>query len=135
MGSRGDWRRILMKAFLAGCGVGAVIGTLFAQQNVARIRTGLATVASQGSMRRHGMETIEAELPDRIPESEAVAEVLNTAGKHELMSVPGIGRGTAKRIVEHRPYENKEEVLQEGILPEAILERIEEKLVDPGNVA
>ena len=46
------------------------------------------------------------------------------------MSVEGIGKGTAKRIVTNRPYETLEEVVQEGILPEQIVERVKEQLVD-----
>jgi DNA uptake protein ComE-like DNA-binding protein len=56
--------------------------------------------------------------------------VLNTASKHDLMSVQGIGKGTAKKIVINRPYETIEEVVQEGILPEQIVERVKEHLVD-----
>lgn len=60
----------------------------------------------------------------------AVAEVLNTANRDELLSVPGIGKGTAKRIIRNRPYEREEEVLEEGILPPETLERVKEELVE-----
>jgi DNA uptake protein ComE-like DNA-binding protein len=63
-------------------------------------------------------------------ENEAVADVLNTAKRDELMEVPGIGRGTAKRIIKNRPYEMEEEVLEKGVLPEETLERVKEQLVD-----
>jgi DNA uptake protein ComE-like DNA-binding protein len=46
------------------------------------------------------------------------------------MSINGIGKGTATRIMKHRPYESAEQVLQEGVLPEETLERVKEQLVD-----
>jgi DNA uptake protein ComE-like DNA-binding protein len=61
---------------------------------------------------------------------EAVADILNTANRSELMSVNGIGKGTATRIMKHRPYESAEQVLQEGVLPEETLERVKEQLID-----
>jgi DNA uptake protein ComE-like DNA-binding protein len=45
------------------------------------------------------------------------------------MSVDGIGKGTAKKIISNRPYETVEEVVQEGVLPEEIVDRIKEQLV------
>lgn len=46
------------------------------------------------------------------------------------MSVPGIGKATAKRIIRNRPYQDDEEVLEEGVLPEKTLERVKEVLVE-----
>jgi DNA uptake protein ComE-like DNA-binding protein len=46
------------------------------------------------------------------------------------MSVDGIGKGTAKKIISNRPYETVEEVIQEGVLPEVLVDRIKEQLVD-----
>jgi DNA uptake protein ComE-like DNA-binding protein len=65
-------------------------------------------------------------------ESEAVAEVLNTAKRDELMEVPGIGKATAKRVIKNRPYESAEEAVEEGVLPESTLERVKDQLVDKG---
>lgn len=77
---------------------------------------------------RNGPEHEAAEEVDR--ESKAVAEVLNTAKRDELLSVPGIGRATAKRIIKNRPYESEEEILEEGVMPEKTLERVKEELIE-----
>lgn len=62
-----------------------------------------------------------------VPESERVD--LNTATATELMRVPGITRVWAARIVKYRPYRRKDELLDRGIVPGAVYERIADWVV------
>lgn len=150
-----------MRTFLLGIGIGSVVGLLIAPREGRESRVRMAEAFRNVGSRLRGTRidpphqvidmgpeerkdvwervreqqsgpehdaAVEAER-----ESEAVAEVLNTAKKDELMSVKGIGPATAKRIIRHRPYESEEEVLQEGIVPEKVLERVKEDLVEKKN--
>ena len=119
-----------MKAFLAGLGLGAAVGVLLAPQDGRKTRSMLAERAVDWFERLQNGNQDRSEPAAKDPESEAVAEVLNTANRSDLMSVNGIGKGTATRIMKHRPYESAEQVLQEGVLPEETLERVKEQLVD-----
>ena len=118
-----------MKSFVFGLGVGTAIGLLFAPQEGGKTRSEwiqhLRNWFKDDSERN--LEQTRAEVEQ---ENREVAEVLNKAKRDELMSVPGIGKATAKRIIRNRPYGNEEEVLQEGVLPEKTLDRVKEELVE-----
>ena len=128
-----------MKSFLFGVGVGTAVGLLIAPQAGKQTRAELARRMgdwAQSVQPQQRGSDVSNETQEMTPaaeataESEAVAELMNTARRDELMEVPGIGRGTAKRIIKNRPYGTEEEVLENGVLPEATLERVKEQLVD-----
>lgn len=118
-----------MKSFVLGLGVGTAIGLLIAPQAGGKTRSEWARYLSDWFKddSERNLEQTRAEVEQ---ESNEVAEVLNTAKRDELMSVPGVGKATAKRIIRNRPYESEEEVLQDGVLPEKTLERVKEELVE-----
>jgi competence protein ComEA len=143
-----------MKAFLAGIGLGAAIGLWLApaagSETRKKLRTRGADLAESlgskvgvrvGDNREAPQEQAEqtasgaqAQAGNNNQESQstqdAVAEVLNSASKTKLRSVPGIGDATARRIIESRPFESEAEVVESKVMPEKVLKTLKDKLVE-----
>lgn len=49
---------------------------------------------------------------------------INHASVDELMKVPGMTRSWAGRIVRFRPYRSKQDLLERGVVPSAVYDRI-----------
>jgi competence protein ComEA len=61
----------------------------------------------------------------------AKAELLdiNTATEEQLKSVPGIGDAYAKKIMAGRPYAKKDQLKSKKIVPDAVYDKIKEKII------
>jgi|1186.fasta_scaffold67463_2 gas vesicle protein len=117
-----------MKSFFLGIGVGTIAGLMLAPQDGRRTRQQWVERGRSWLGRANGAQAQRLDITEDVPDP--VAETLNTATKHELRSIPGIGKATADKIVENRPYETEEQVLEEGILPEKTIEKVKEQLVE-----
>lgn len=145
-----------MKSFLTGLGIGATLGCAFAPAAGRETRKRMKQVAqrlaersqslSQSSDVKAEQEThqLKESTPrvqnSRLEEAQSaqaqssiadeVAQILNTASKTMLRSVRGIGDATARRIIEHRPYDSEDAVLKEKVLSKDTLEELKETLVE-----
>ena len=49
---------------------------------------------------------------------------LNTASKQELSALAGIGDAYAQKIVDGRPYKSKSDLVEKGIIPSSVYDKI-----------
>jgi competence protein ComEA len=53
---------------------------------------------------------------------------INTASQSELEKLTGIGPVYAQKMIEHRPYSTKEELVSKGVVSQKVLEKIKESI-------
>ncbi len=63
-----------------------------------------------------------------IPPPEARVDV-NHATLDELLKVPGMTKSWAGRIVRFRPYRSKQDLLEHGVLPSDVYDRIKDYVI------
>jgi len=141
-----------MKGFIAGLAIGMGLGIVFAPEPGKSTRSKLKRKvddvaqdisseqpnvsanpneqdAEQGAPAQFTEHETLGETSERAgSSSDEVAEVLNMASKDELMSVDGIGKATAKRIIKNRPYESADDAVENEVLPEKTLENLKQRL-------
>ncbi len=64
----------------------------------------------------------------KAPAPEARIDI-NRASLDELLKVPGMTPGWAGRIVRFRPYRTKQDLLDRGVLPSGVYDRIKDWII------
>lgn len=54
---------------------------------------------------------------------------INTADKATLMTLDGIGEARSDAIIKGRPYRAKNELADKGIIPEAVYDKIKDRII------
>ena len=54
---------------------------------------------------------------------------INRAKADQLMTLDGIGDARAKAIIKGRPYKAKDELVEKNIVPQAVYDKIKDKII------
>ena len=54
---------------------------------------------------------------------------INTATADQIKALPGIGDAYSEKIIKHRPYKRKDELVQKKVLPQATYDKIKDQIV------
>ena len=70
-----------------------------------------------------------AEAQTRAPAAPAANQIdINSASRDDLMTLDGIGEVRADAIIRSRPFKVKTELVERRVIPEALYERIADKV-------
>ena len=54
---------------------------------------------------------------------------INNASEDQLKALPGIGDAYAKKIVEGRPYQRKDELVQKKVVPQGTYDKVKDHII------
>ena len=65
----------------------------------------------------------------KAPSTKAELIDINTASADELQKLKGIGDAYAKKIIENRPYQGKDELVSKSVIPQATYAKIKGQII------
>ena len=111
-----------MKRWLALC-----LALLFAVMLGAVVDTSASTKTEKAPAAKGEMKGGEKAADTKAKKSAPVD--INTATADELMAIPGIGEAYSKKIIDHRPYARKDEIVKKAGVPQATYDKIKDQIV------
>ena len=74
-------------------------------------------------------KTASKKTADKKTTADAKLVDINTASAEELDALPGIGKVRGAAIIKGRPYANKTQLVSKGILPQAVYDKIANRII------
>lgn len=95
---------------------------------VAALVISIAFIGSSALVHPEAVAAQSAPSAKSIPPPEARVDI-NHASVEELLKVPGMTKSWAGRIVRFRPYRSKQDLVEHGVLPSDVYDRIKDYVI------
>ncbi len=122
-----------MKAFLAGLGIGTLLGIVFAPASGEETRRTLTEAANQrfGDVReqistaRDQVNQYASRARETFDRSaDCMLDIINEWPEQRLIEIHGIGPVLAEKIIKNRPYKEESDLIESKILPPSAIEAL-----------
>ncbi len=132
-----------MKAFLAGLGIGTLLGIAFApaageqtRRNIAdaanerfgdiggRISDAKEQVQERVSSTRDQLSDYADNFRQALDKSGGILAIINEWPEQRLIEIHGIGPVLASKIIQNRPYEAEQDLIDSKILPPSAIDAL-----------
>jgi DNA uptake protein ComE-like DNA-binding protein len=124
-------RSILGWILVAGLSV-TLSSALILAQTKATQKAGETKAAKKETGAAEKTKAAAAEKKEAAPaaaKKQAELVDINSAGKQELMTLPGIGEELSQKIIQGRPYKMKTQLKSRKVIPDATYEKIAAKII------
>jgi len=82
---------------------------------------GTIQATTQGSAASSVSQTAKAPRGEKLD--------INSATKEQLQALPGIGEAFAQKIIDHRPYRTKRDLVLRRIIPQPTYDKIKDQII------
>jgi DNA uptake protein ComE-like DNA-binding protein len=117
--------KVITSTFLAAVAL-LCAGTALAADSAAVAPNATASKATGSEQAAARRKTIEAK---RKAEARIKLVDINSAGKKELKTLPGIGDAEAEKIIASRPFGGKAQLTTRGLIPGAVYENLKARVI------
>ena len=97
---------------------------------VVLLATALALVAAPDEASKRSKTKQSATTSQTASSATSVKQIdINSASDVELKTLPGIGDAYSAAIIQHRPYENKRQLVSRKVIPQATYDKIVDRII------
>jgi DNA uptake protein ComE-like DNA-binding protein len=114
-----------MRNFLLGLGIGTAVGMLVAPASGEQTRESVRDRADDLLSNRNSDQSTDSAEASTYS---GILEVVNSASREDLLSIYGVGSVIADQIVQNRPFDSEQQLIDKNVVPESNFDHLKRQL-------